>query len=190
MVVVVSTIMHFRLYSERGILARGLTHPLVFTGQSTPRALDGAVSGIVKQSEQAESTKAATAAAAATPASSSSSASDERERKGKKEEAKIKGRDQNGMMTFFTKVTPNPCATTHGFLFTEISGFSPFFLPHRNFSLIVPQSLLTSTGWSNVFRVVKESHVPPEMSYVSQFPRKQHALSFSRPKSCLLPPTP
>ncbi|CAM9671076.1 unnamed protein product [Ascophyllum nodosum] len=38
------------LYNEKGILARGLTHPLVFTGNTTPRALDRTVDGVVERS--------------------------------------------------------------------------------------------------------------------------------------------
>lgn len=40
------------MYSEKGILARGLTHPLVFTGNTTPRVLDRTVDGVVKQNNE------------------------------------------------------------------------------------------------------------------------------------------
>lgn len=40
------------LYSGKRILARGLAHPLVFTGNTTPRVLDRAVDGIVEQGDQ------------------------------------------------------------------------------------------------------------------------------------------
>lgn len=68
-----------RLYSERGILARGLAHPVVFMGQTTPRVLDGAVNGVVKQGEG----------------------------RGKDVgDDDAPGGDTNGMQTFFTKVCP------------------------------------------------------------------------------------
>ncbi|CAM9985695.1 unnamed protein product, partial [Laminaria digitata] len=74
-----------RLFSEKGILARGLAHPVVFLGQTTPRALDGVVDGVVKQSEQINR-KSQTAV-------SSRGA-------GGGEEG---GKDANGMQTFFAK---------------------------------------------------------------------------------------
>lgn len=78
-----------RLFSEKGILARGLAHPVVFLGQSTPRALDGVVDGVVKQSEQNDRNSQATGSSGG----------------GSGEEG---GKDANGMQTFFAKVSqPN-----------------------------------------------------------------------------------
>lgn len=75
-----------RLFSEKGILARGLAHPVVFLGQSTPRALDGVVDGVVKQSEQNDR-KSHDAVSGGN---------------GSVEDG---GKDANGMQTFFAKVS-------------------------------------------------------------------------------------
>lgn len=75
-----------RLFSEKGILARGLAHPVVFLGQSTPRALDGVVDGVVKQSEHNDRNSNG--------AVSGGGGSTEEGRK-----------DANGMQTFFAKVS-------------------------------------------------------------------------------------
>lgn len=74
-----------RLYSERQILARGLAHPIVFMGGSTPRALDGVVDGVVKTNEE-QSDQQSTV-------HTGKGAGNEGDRKG-----------ENGMQTFFTKV--------------------------------------------------------------------------------------
>ena len=81
-----------RLFSEKGILARGLAHPVVFLGQSTPRALDGMVDGVVKQSEQN-----AIKSPAAANSSGGGAGVGGSDREG--------GKDANGMQTFFAKVS-------------------------------------------------------------------------------------
>lgn len=78
---------------------------MVFTGQSTPPILDGAVSEVVRQSEETDSHKAAVAAAAAstsTTASSKSAAEKEGARTG--DGGTEADGAANGMMTFFAKV--------------------------------------------------------------------------------------
>lgn len=88
----------FRLFSERQILARGLAHPIVFMGRTTPRALDGVVDGVVKSSEEQSKND---------DGEMDSSISNN----GSKNESKDSGaggqgqeKDENGMQTFFTKV--------------------------------------------------------------------------------------
>ncbi|CAM9570420.1 unnamed protein product [Hapterophycus canaliculatus] len=88
-----------RLYSERQILARGLAHPIVFMGRTTPRALDGVVDGVVKSSNEQGQT--------------SDSDSDKNSNSGKKINGAARaekdgggadGKNENGMQTFMTKV--------------------------------------------------------------------------------------
>ena len=91
----------FRLFSEKRILARGLAHPVVFLGQTTPRALDGVVDGVVKQSEESDRKSQAAG------------------NSGGGGGGEGGGKDENGMQTFFTKVskametpTETPCIGT------------------------------------------------------------------------------
>ncbi|CAN0422290.1 unnamed protein product [Pylaiella littoralis] len=77
-----------RLYSEKQILARGLAHPVVFMGGSTPRALDGAVDGVVKQSNEQSGKE-------------SKGHNGDEGRNG--DDVKEDEKRENGMQTFFTK---------------------------------------------------------------------------------------
>eukprot|EP00752_Nemacystus_decipiens_P012922 g11436.t1 len=97
-----------RLYSERDILARGLAHPIVFMGGTTPRALDGVVDGVVKQSEEQNGTNSETNVGTNGDTNnvdikggSKEAAASEKTGDGDKEEKEEK--DGNGMQTFFTK---------------------------------------------------------------------------------------
>lgn len=81
----------FRLYSERQILARGLAHPIVFMGGSTPRALDGVVDGVSKQSEEQTGGK-------------QSRGQTQEKGGGDGGDSNGDGKGANGMQTFFTKV--------------------------------------------------------------------------------------
>ncbi|CAM9923584.1 unnamed protein product [Sphacelaria rigidula] len=108
-----------RLYAEKGVLARGLAHPMVFMGQTTPRALDGTVSGVIRESEHTEtgvagqhkhpaSEAATTTASEAVPGNPSRAGAkpSSGEAKGKVAEDGSKKKDENanGMMNFFSKV--------------------------------------------------------------------------------------
>ncbi|CAM9128034.1 unnamed protein product [Scytosiphon promiscuus] len=83
-----------RLYSERQILARGLAHPIVFMGRTTPRALDGVVDGVVKSSEEQDQ-----AANGDTSSGGKNNRGTDAEKKGET----AAGKEENGMQTFFTK---------------------------------------------------------------------------------------
>lgn len=87
-----------RLFSEKGILARGLAHPIVFMGQATPRALDGAVDGVVKRSEDSS-----------------------KEAEGKNGEKKDEKKDANGMQTFFAKASV--CRNNSRIVYQETSPY-------------------------------------------------------------------
>lgn len=86
---------------------------MVFMGQSTPRALDGAAAGVVRQSEEDDMHKAAAAAAAAvTPNTASSKSAAGKEGTGAGDGVTEAEGDANGMMTFFTKVPLQPLQFT------------------------------------------------------------------------------
>ncbi|CAM9762041.1 unnamed protein product [Ectocarpus sp. 4 AP-2014] len=91
-----------RLFSERQILARGLAHPIVFMGRTTPRALDGVVDGVVKSSEEQTMNENGEMNSSnsnnVSNSESKDSAADGQEKAGE-----AQGKDENGMQTFFTK---------------------------------------------------------------------------------------
>ncbi|CAM9623563.1 unnamed protein product [Ectocarpus fasciculatus] len=87
-----------RLFSERQILARGLAHPIVFMGRTTPRALDGVVDGVVKSSEEQSKNDNGEVNRKNDGSKSKKGSVDGQGKAGEAQE-----KDENGMQTFFTK---------------------------------------------------------------------------------------
>ncbi|CBJ48930.1 conserved unknown protein [Ectocarpus siliculosus] len=93
-----------RLFSERQILARGLAHPIVFMGRTTPRALDGVVDGVVKSSEEQSMNENGEMNSSNSNNVSKGEIKDSAaDGQGKGKAGETQGKDENGMQTFFTK---------------------------------------------------------------------------------------
>lgn len=97
--------LQLRLYSERQILARGLAHPIVFMGRTTPRALDGVVDGVVKQSEEQSNINGDSNGNIEAGSKESSQEATRSGKTGKGEKEGKEEKEENGMQTFFTKVS-------------------------------------------------------------------------------------